>query len=380
MTLETCDAVVDSLLGAVRRRLWLRRLVQSARRATWASVVLMLVAVAVIYVAKPAQRVDAVLIALGILWAAALGWTVLRPPSRGACALWVDRHLGGASAYSTLLDIRCRGIPEQSRDAADSLAHWLAASVPDARRRLNAQRNPAHLGRPVLLMIMSAALLMAVLTLPGVAPGLSVDPAASPVSASSDTAVPQTPPLESGALGNELEVALKKGRSRSAAAFSATADSTYPRDTRGDEPIEARAGRTQAQNATGRSENTSQGSARGSAGDAPAGAGSTSAARASGREAGEARDDGTDRVSSSPSGAISVKQQGVAARSATAARQADMTQAAVFEDERGVHAGTRNMPPPIALPALAPAAENTMPLTPTQAAYVQAWLKTQGHR
>ena len=380
MTLEMCDAVVDSLLAAVRRRLWHRQLVEFARRATWASVALMLLAIALIYFAELAQRVEVVLIALGVIWAAALGWVLLRRPSTGACALWVDRHLGGTSAYSTLLEIRYRGVPEQSVDAAHSLARWLAASAPDARRRLNAQGNPAYLVRPVLLMIMSAVLLTAVLTLPGVAPAPSFDPAARPESAGSNMAVPQAPQLDSGGLANELEAALKKGRSRSAAVGAASAGSAYPGDSRENEPMNAGADGAQAQNAAGSSENVTQGSARSSIPEARAGTGFAALGTSSGHDAGEARDDGGDSFSRRPSGAISVKQRDVAARTAATARQADMTQPAAFEDDGPVRAATGNVPPLIGLPASPPAAENTMPLTPTQAAYVQAWLKTRSHR
>jgi hypothetical protein len=381
MTLELCDAVVDSLLGAVHRRLWCRRLVEAARLATWASVVLMLLAVAVIYFAKPAGRLEAVLLALGILWASALGWVLLRRPSTDACALWADQQLAGASAYSTLLDIRCRKVPQPSLDAAHCLARWLTANVPEARRRLRAEPDRTHLARPVLLMIVSAALLMAVLTLPGVAPETRVNPAAPPPqSASSHMAVPQAPALESGGLVNELEAALKKGRSRPAAVVDAAGDSDNPRDMRSNEPTGAGADRAQARKATGTSENTAQESARKDVANAAAEPGFAAAAAASGHEAGEARDDGSDRVSRSPSEAISFRQREVMARSATVARRADMTQPAAFEDGHGVHAGTRTMSPLIGSAALPPAAENTAPLTPTQAAYVQAWLKMQGSR
>jgi hypothetical protein len=380
MTLELCDAVVDSLLGAVRRRLWCRRLLEAARLATWASVAIMLLAVAVIYFVKPAERVEAVLLALGVIWALALGWVLLRRPSTDACALWADQHLGGASAYSTLLDIRSRGVPEPSPAAADYLARWLTANVPEARRRLRAERDRAHLARPMLLMIVSAALLVAVLTLPGVAPELHVTPAARPPQSSgSDMAAPQALARESAGLVNELEAALNKGRSRPAGVAGASGDSDNPRDMVSNEPVGAGADRAQARKATGTSENAIQESARKGVADAAAESG-FAAASASGHEAGEARDDGSDRVSRSPSGAISVKDREVKSRTATVARQADMTQPAAFEDEHAVHAGTRTMSPPIGSAALPPAAENTIPLTPTQAAYVQAWLKMQGSR
>jgi hypothetical protein len=192
--------------------------------------------------------------------------------------------------------------------------------------------------------------------------------------------VPHASPLESGELVKELQTALKKGRSPLAAAAGAPGNSVYPRDMRSNEPIDAPADRAKARNATDRSENVTQESPRNSARDGASGSDSASAGRASGHEAGEARDDAGNGVSRVRSEALSVRQRDVTARTATLARQADMAQPAAFEDERAMHAGARSMPSLVGLPALPPAAENMSPLTPTQAAYVQAWLKTQRHR
>ena len=74
----------------------------------------MLLAAAVHLTTRP-LRVDSVLLAVVALWTAMMARAALRRPSDSACALWADRHLGGESAFGTLLEMRDgKGAPNTS--------------------------------------------------------------------------------------------------------------------------------------------------------------------------------------------------------------------------------------------------------------------------
>ena len=98
------NSEVQRLLGRVRSRLWHGHLVAAIRNAMWVSAALMLLAVAA-HLAARRVPAEAVLLVLSGLWAGLLlraGW---QRPADSACALWADRQLGGACAFTTLLEL-----------------------------------------------------------------------------------------------------------------------------------------------------------------------------------------------------------------------------------------------------------------------------------
>jgi len=206
---------VQSLLGAVRRRLWRGHFIAAARLALWGCAALLLVAGAAHLVVRPVP-VDDLLATIAALWASALAWAGLRRPAETACALWADRHLGGASAYSTLLEMRIGAQPAPHTEAVRWLEQWATASVPQARRLLAGQRDPARLVRPLFSMLVAAAIAALVLTLPGVAPSSRPELAAPTAPVAADHATPDSAALAPTGLAVELASALRSAETRNA--------------------------------------------------------------------------------------------------------------------------------------------------------------------
>jgi hypothetical protein len=120
----------------------------------------------------------------------------------------------------------------------------------------------------------------------------------------------------------------------------------------------------------------------GTAGDAGPKAGAKQDSGAgSGRDAGDSRDDRADAgVSRVPRGTIQVHSRESSERRPSPERQADMDQLASFDEDLPLHrtAPARDDPAPAA--ATPPPATDATPLTPTKAAYVQAWMKASRQR
>jgi hypothetical protein len=370
---------VRALLRAVRRRLWRVQVVVAVRCALWGSAALLFLAVAVLHLAgRPA--VHELLLAMGALWALTIGWAGFRRPTEAECALWADRHLGGASAYSTLLETRERAVA-QTTEAVRWLERWATERVPQAERLLAARREPARLLRPLLFLVITAPVSVLLLTLPGVAPSSRLDSPSSDASQPPARRTPEAVPLAATTLAGELAIALQSAES-----------GDTPRDERAKQPSAAApdkgdrsVGSTVAERygapapvpPSGLMQSLPEKAASGSR----AGAGTTSAGVGSGREAGDSRDERTDTgVSRALTALLSVQRRELAARDETTEKHVDTAQPGTFESELPTHAGASNGPAPMAAAATPPAAAKTLRLKPTEAAYVQAWTKGKAER
>jgi hypothetical protein len=371
------DSTVRSLLGAVRRRMWRSEFVAATRLALWGTAGLMLLAVAVHLAVRPV-RVGVVLWAIAVLWVAMMARAGLRRPLDSSCALWVDRHLGGASAFSTLLEMT-NGAPAGVPRAPGLrwLEHWARARVPLSLRLLEERRDPTGLSRPLLSMLVCTAFATVVLTLPDSASPSRQPFAMSKPSSISDRPMPDANPSVVTELVGELTHALRAAES-------------HPPDGRevGRAPA-ARSGKsgdstgsevTQSGAATPGERATIGKSTGGSSVDAaPAGATPASSA-SSGRDAGDSPDDRADAGTSQvPRSTMPLERRESSARRRSPEQQADMDQLATFDEDIPMPrtAKVQDHAPAAATP---PLATETTQLTPSQAAYVQAWIRASGQR
>lgn len=370
------DAPVLALIHLVRRRLWIGECMAAARRAGWISAALMGLIVAV-HLVVHAVAVEAVPIMLVAVWVAHAMWVAARRPSDRACALWADRFLGGSSAYTTLFDLRTSAEVAESSPAFSWLRRWAVQAVPDAMRRLAERREPDRLGKPIAAMLVCAALAAGVLALPGGEPGLPHQAAAASVAMAAVDAPPllaETPPSSQrvrdigAALRGAPPLPANEQRAGSGAARSAAAAGSDARlgHAQGSPAVQAAAAKPQ----DGHPAPTVPSDAV-----APAATG-RAAGSGSGREAGTSRDEradvGVSRVA--PAGRT-VPRSTMPARSLPTELRADDTQAASYDDGRSPLALAPAGASPDPAAATPPPATQSLGLTPSEASYVQAWLK-----
>lgn len=367
---------VQNLLGAVRRRLWRGQFTAGVRRALWGSAGLMLLAVAVHLSVGPVPA-GAMLSALIALWAAMLAWAGRRRPSDAACALWADRHLGGASAFTTWLETRRHG-PAANAQAVRWLEHWVTARVPQGLRLLAERPEPAQLSRPFAFAGVCAALSALVLTLPDPSPASRQPAAARPASSHADRN-----PLQGAEWPASADVV-----SEMAGALRSAASREAPERRAGSQAPAAAPGKTDDVDATQESQtSTTPGDGRGAdRGEAPgttADAGratGTTAGTGSGRQAGDSRDDRVDvGISRAPQGTMAVQRLDSRVRPSLAGKQVDLERSADYDD--------RLPTPGAALRVVSSAAAATPPpatelarLGPTEATYVRAWMNANAAR
>jgi hypothetical protein len=367
------------LLYAVRHRLWRAQFAGALRFALWCSAVSMLVFAAVAHLAQVAVSLQYILLSLAAVWVSLSAWAVLQRPSQADCALWADRHLGGASAYSTLLEMRGAAKLRQRTEALRRLEQWAAAHALRARKLLAAQREPAYLLRPFFSMLLAAGIAGLLLKVPGVAPTARPDVAASPKSTAAEGATADGPPLVSPRQGNELAKALRLAASRDAhdgvrqqqgtTGGPGTSDETGPANTA------SRSGATSATRTFDREASVTRGT------DAPATYRSSGSGAGLGSAAGDSRDERASVAGAgAPSGAIKLHLRESGAKDATTAKQADMMQPGLFDHELRSSAEPRSRIDRLALPATPPTAASNDTLAPAEAAYVEAWLKTTAER
>jgi len=373
----TAEATVQSLQSAVRHRLWQGQFVAAARRALWGSAGLMLLA-AVLHMAARRVHVDAVLSALVALWAMTLAWAGLRRPSDSVCALWADRHLGGASAFSTLLEMR-EGKAVPNDQAMRWLERWTEAKVPHSLLLLGGRHESARLSKPLLAMLVCTALATIVLTLPGTAPSAPREPA-SPSATAADRLLPDAERPASADLVGALASALRSTDSRRASDRRDDSRAPAAGPGRSDAGTESRVAQTGT--APPGELSTSSAPASGAAGEAAPTAGAKPTTSAgSGRDAGDSRDERADAgVSRVPQSTMQAQRRESSGRRPAPERQADPDQLATFDEEPPMHRMTtaREVPDPAA--ATPPPATDAAPLTPTKAAYVYAWMKASRQR
>lgn len=375
---------VHSLLGAVRRHLWRGQFVVAARLALWGTAGLMLFAAAVHLAARPVSF-GAVAMALAVLWAALLARAGWRRPNEPACALWADRHLGGASAFTTWLETG-GGPRGANAQALQWLERWAAARVPQGMELLAGWHEAPQLSRPLLSALMCAALATFVLTLGGPAPSPRQQVASRPATDIADRPLSGADAPAAAERVSEVAMALRPAdpdaapERGQAPRVQATASGTP-------EPGSTAAVAAALPSQTG----TTTPGPRTSAGEPPVGTAAAAAAPAtaatlaagtgSGRDAGDSRDDRADIGVSQPGRVrIPVPRFVTGPRRAGTEERADMDRSATYDDDLP-GPGTAAMAAVTApAPAAPPAAAAGMRLRPTEATYVQAWLKASGRR
>ena len=367
------DASVSSLLGAVRRRLWRERGRVAVRRAAWLSAATMLLAAAV-HLAVTPLRVDVVGWLLVLEWSVLLASAAWRRPSDADCALWIDRHLGGASAFTTLLDATAKA-PAHAQ-ALRWLEQWAIAKVPAVLRALAERPPSAPVSRALLSMVVCSALALFVLTLPDTGPARRAGAESS--AAAGDSTTPSIEVPVTARLASEMATALRPPdapgeRPQRRAGDSPGAGPTRADDGSGSPGVAARAtalppdaapmpdSRSRATVDAG----TSVGTGR-------------SAAASGGRDAGDSADTRADLgVSRAPATGIAGARSVSKPPSPAAERRADMDEAGRFDDAVGAPPGA--MPGAVVAAAAAPPpAVATARLSAAEAGYVEAWMKATG--
>jgi hypothetical protein len=374
------DSMVQSLLGAVRRRLWQGQFVAGARLALWGSAAAMLLAAAMHMAAGPV-RIGAPLFAVAVLWASTMAWAGSRRPSDPDCALWADRHLAGASAFSTLLEMHQAPRTAPNAHALRWLERWVSARVPDALRVLAERRDPAGLSRALLAMLACTALAALVLTLPDLAPSSRRVPGASAPTGVADRRAPDAEPTASAELVTELASALRSAPAHRPPDGRDTGRAPAAGPGRSDDGAVSRiAGQT------GAARPGEQAVAGPSLPGAPIDEGpmaraARSSGSGSGRDAGDSRDDRADvGVSRVLRSTIPVQRRESGAQRLSPERRADLDRLATFDEDFPVQRAATDRAVPAPAAATPPPAAAEARLTPTRAAYVQAWMKASGPR
>ena len=371
------DPTVSTALVAVRRHLWLEDARLAVRRAGWICAAATLLAVVVHLLARPVP-VAGLLAGLGLIVVAMLAWTAMHRPSDADCAWWIDRQLGGASAFTTWLDATTRRPTADNARAVDRLQRWVVAKVPEVVRSLAERRPNARVAPSILTTVVCTLLALLVLMLPqdvslplrqtsaGVAP-----PRADRASAAVDEPViAQVASEIAGALrSSDSPREPDRGRPGGAPGPAATAN-----DDGSGSPDASSTSGAAGNDGTSRDPKSASRDATTFAGPSPSAAGTTV-----GREAGDspdARGDvGASRV---PGGTIPARRVGSRSMPAALDRQADMAQQADFDDSLARPERPMTNAMPTAAAATPPPATDTARLSPSETSYVQAWMKATG--
>lgn len=375
--MAAASAEVQTLLGAVRRALWRAQASAAVGLALWGSAGLMLLAVAV-HLALLAVPVGAVLWALAGLWASMLAWAAGRRPTDAACALWADRHLGGASAFTTWLELG-QGLPGVANAAVLRwLEQWAAARVPYSLRQLAERPAAARLARPLLCMLVCWPLATLVLTLPAPAPHSPPQAAAAPAAGTADRVLPAADAPQAAQLVSEIASALRAAQPDAAPARGQAGQTQSAGQGKADDgkaPMAANASAAPP----GKQASAPDGSAAPPAAVSAATGTAPSPGTGAGREAGDSRD-ARAAVGNSKllRGALAVQRSQLKDRRLAPEKQADMHRLGRYDDDLApqgtlalrAHAGLAA--PPAATP---PPVSQAQRLGPTEASYVQAWLK-----
>lgn len=351
---------IRSLLHAVRWHLWRQRVGAAVRTALWGTAALLLATVA-LHLATRRVQAEPVLLLAALLWLLMLAWAATRVPSPADCALWADRHLGGQSAFSTLLQPGHAARPDAA--ALRWLNSWATAQAPRSRHLLAERHESARLARPLLAMLVCAGLAALVHSLWHDVPS----PRRS-VEASSPKGIDSTPPAADARAG-DTQAAPADASPPTAPhrdAGQAAARQEPADDTESFNPLAVANPAAEASGAAASGATTS------SAADALPAAARGSAA---GREAGDARDERRSAGLSRPATGLPLAPRGGARAYERPALKADMSEAATYDEalQRPETAGTGRLPDAIA--AAPPAARESTRLTPTETTYVQAWMR-----
>ena len=361
------------LLAAVRRRLWGQRVAAAVRAASWASVAGAVFAAAAHALAGPLAP-GAVAIGVAAVWAGCLAWAASGRPDDDECAWWADRHLGGATAYTTWLEHH-RAAPAKVDPAAlRRLDAWTATQVPQSLVRLTGLRgSPARTARPVLAMTVALALAFGALTLPAHHHAATAPRAAATPRPAADAAAesPSTPAPLAAKVSAQLTQRLREAAERPASAAAG------PDRAGNDRPSRPEPGTPQAAGAPPESALAGTGaSASAAATDSAAAATRLAAAGpGTGSGAGDAPDDAAAATPAPPPAAdvASPAHAAVGLPRGSAERRADARLSAEYDAVRPLGPAGRGA---AAAPAAAPpTSSDTADLTAGEAHYVQAWLR-----
>ena len=369
------------LLAAVTRRLWLVQFTAAIRLALWVSAGLLLLAAATRLLGLPVTVLAWALL-LALTWVAALLRAALQRPPEAASALWADRHLGGASAFSTLLEARSGRQRAPNPKALCGLESWVQTRIASSLDLLDRHRDSHRLARPLLAALTSAGFAALVLALPGLAPPPT--PAASVTAAKADAATADARPGPTSDRVSAIEKALRSSapepdvpeQQTGRGAGVATAPGEARPSGASTPPQSAQAAATGLPASAGQQATPA---ALAEASAATAGAVQVAGAGA-GRQAGDSRDERADvGVSKALRGTMAMPRSQPPAGRRSDPSQVDGDRAAAFDDEllRAAAATTRLAQPAAATP---PPASQSQPLSPAQNSYVQAWMKASARR
>ena len=377
-------ALPQTLIEAVRRRLWLGQFLAAARLALWGTVGLMLLAAAVHLAGRPMSP-DLMFLALAFVWSVMAARAAWQRPVDAACALWADRHLGGASAYTTLLELDSPGPGTPPSHAVRHLEAFAAAQVPHSLRLLAERRDALRLSRPLLSALVCAALASLVMMLPGPDPKPQPPANLAATSGLTDRAAPDTDAPVSAELVSEISSALRATAADAAEAperRGAGDPAASGSDRAGDDGVSASAAPDGLAQLPAPADSGSPAVNPAQAAAAPGA--SRLAGSGSGQDAGDSRGEpagvGVARV---PRSTIPVQAVELAARRPSGERRADPDQAATYDEELSMRTAASAARRADAAPAAAspPLAAPEMWLSPAETNYVQSWLKASArHR
>ncbi|MEJ6000142.1 hypothetical protein [Paucibacter soli] len=371
---------VQTLLKAVRRHLWRQRCIAAIRCSMWSSSGLMLL-VAALHLSIRALPVEALPLGLALIWLAALAWAAWQRPALPACAIWADCELGGASAFSTLLEAG----PDAHPQALRWLEQWAVARVPQGMSQLAQRPAATPWLRALLSLAVCASLAALVLSLPSRAP--AARPGTAPASTTVEPALALADPAAAEAPDaaqrlNDIAGALRASAARAVA----------ERRESGPAPASQAGNSTDAPASAPARADAEQASAS-AAQASPALTAGAGTGNASGREAGsgpgvpganEAREARIDAGGARPrQGRMNTQEKKGSASSARAAAselQADMDGLASYEPARPEAQGAAVSRLGEAAAATPPAALAGTELSPTETSYVQAWMKKSSGR
>lgn len=374
-------STVQSLLSAVRRRLWMGRFAAATRLAMWGTAGLMLLAAAVHFAVRPVPA-GAVPLAVAALWVAMMARAGLRRPSDSACALWADRHLAGASAFATLLELRGRTPAPATEQAQRWLEIWAATRVPHSLQLLAEQRDSARLSPPFISMLICTALASLALALPDLAPSSRPELAASLAPGFADRITPDVRTPMATEVVSELAGALRSAASRRAEEEHQAGRAPAAGPGRTNDGNSTRTDQPETTLPPGERAIVRE-SLPGTAVDVvPMSGAATASGAGSGRDAGDSPDyraaAGVSRVLR---GTLQAQGRESSAVRLSPERQADMDQPATFDDDLSAYRVTMVRADAAPAAATPPPATEATRLTPTEATYVQAWMKSSGqHR
>ncbi|MEO8309838.1 MAG: hypothetical protein ABI520_01595 [Caldimonas sp.] len=372
------DPDVRTLLDAVRHHLWREQGRVAVRRAAWLSAATMLLAGA-LHLAALSLPVGGVLWVVGIEWAVSGVMVAWRRPADGDCALWIDRHLGGASAFTTLLEPASNTPTPAHVQAVRWLERWAAAKVPGVLRSLGEQRTSVPVARSLLAMAVCGMLALFVLTLADTAATALRPARPSAGAASNDTATAAARTPVAAQLAGEIANALRSTGSPGEREGQRGGDAPTGGPMRADDGSRSTdaASRVAPLSADAAPGPDTRSSATLDAG-ASAGPG-RSADAASGRDAGDSPDSRADAgASRAAPGTIAAIRSGSTLRFAGGERQADMEQAGGFDETLSLREGAKPGAMVRGAAATPPPAVAEVRMGLAETSYLQAWMKATG--